>query len=244
MGNRSMQRRRKLDPWVLAFACVLPTLVTLVYFVWAASWPSGVQQVVFSIAKVVQFSLPVVWTAVAWRERLGWPRWSTRGMGLGIAFGLAVAAALWLLYWGLQGQPLLEQALQPIREKIREMGVDSPVGFIALGVFYSLFHSLLEEYYWRWFVFSGMRQYVNLSWAIVISSLAFAAHHVVVLWAYFAHSPGMTIFLALCVAMGGGVWAWLYSRSESIFPAWISHLLVDAAIFSLGFHLAGPLFSG
>lgn len=234
---------RKFDPWVLAFACVLPTLVTLVYFVWAAGSASGVQQGIFAVVKVFQFALPVVWTAIAWRERLGWPRWSHRGIATGIAFGLAVSLALWLLYVGLRGQPLLEQALAPIREKIAGMGLASAGSFIALGVFYSLFHSLLEEYYWRWFVFGSLRRYAKLGWAIIISSLAFAAHHVVVLWAYFAHAPAMAIFLAVCVAVGGGVWAWLYNRSESIFPVWISHLLVDAAIFALGFHLAGPLFA-
>lgn len=235
------EQLRKFDPWMLAIACMLPTFVTLVYFVWAAGSASGVQQGVYVVAKTIQFALPIVWTAVAWRDRIGWPRRSRQGLVLGTAFGVAVAGALWLLYWGLKGQAVLEQALEPIRDKIADIGFGTPGAFIALGVFYSLFHSLFEEYYWRWFVFSGLRRYVKLGWAIVISSLAFAAHHVVVLWAYFAHSPPMAILLALAVAVGGAFWAWLYYRSESIFAVWISHLLVDAGIFALGYHLAGPL---
>jgi len=146
------------------------------------------------------------------------------------------------LYQWLDGTELLEEALGPIREKIVGMGLSSATGFVALGVFYSLAHSLMEEYYWRWFVFGRMRQYVPVPVAIVLSSLAFALHHVVVLWAYFSHAPAVALMLAAAVALGGAAWAWIYSRGGSIYAIWLSHALVDAAIFSVGFVIAMPLF--
>ena len=193
-------------------------------------------------AKGLQFALPVVWVGFVCRERLGWPALQQQGMLVGLLFGLAVAAALGLLYGGLLGTSLLDQALVPIREKIAGLGIASPWPFIALGVFYSLIHSLLEEYYWRWFVFGRLQRVVALGPAIAISSLGFAAHHVVLLWHYFPHSPVTALLLAACVAVGGAFWAWLYHQSKSILGPWLSHLCVDAAIFAVGYHLAMPLF--
>jgi membrane protease YdiL (CAAX protease family) len=37
--------------------------------------------------------------------------------------------------------------------------------------------------------------------------------------------------------VGGMVWAWLYWRTGSIYAPWLSHLLIDAAIFTAGYDL-------
>ncbi len=238
----NLKNSRAAELAVLAFACALPTVVTLAYFVWAEGSAVGAQQAIFGVAKLVQFALPVVWAGAICRERLAWPRWSPRGMLLGAIFGVAVAAALWAMYVTLLGAPVLDDALGPIRAKITSLGVDSRGGFLALGAFYAVCHSLLEEYYWRWFVFGRLARHVALGWAIGISAVAFAAHHVVVLWAYFSHAPTMALLLAACVAVGGACWAWLYHHARSIYAPWFSHLIVDAAIFTVGYHLARPLF--
>ena len=43
--------------------------------------------------------------------------------------------------------------------------------------------------------------------------------------------------LSAAVAIGGAFWAWLYERSGSLVGPWMSHLLVDAGIFLVGFDL-------
>jgi hypothetical protein len=64
------------------------------------------------------------------------------------------------------------------------------------------------------------------------------AHHVIVLGVYL---PGRFVSRALpfslAIAVGGAVWAWLYGRADSLYPSWLSHLLVDAAIFVIGWDL-------
>jgi membrane protease YdiL (CAAX protease family) len=109
--------------------------------------------------------------------------------------------------------------------------------YVALAVFYSLAHSLLEEYYWRWFVFGQLRRLLPLWPAIVVSAVGFMAHHVLVLSLYFGWWTWPTMLLSAAVAAGGGFWAWLYDRSGSLLGPWLSHLLIDAGIFFVGFHL-------
>ena len=44
-------------------------------------------------------------------------------------------------------------------------------------------------------------------------------------------------FFALATAVGGAYWAWLYNKTGSIYGPWASHLLIDAAIFAVGYDL-------
>ena len=131
-----------------------------------------------------------------------------------------------------------------MQEKIADLGLDAGWKFAALGVFYSLVHSLLEEYYWRWFVFDQLKRLIPLWWAMVISSIGFMAHHVLVVGEFFGWGSPLTWLLSLAVATGGVFWAWLYHRSDSLLGPWLSHLLVDAAIFGIGYDVAAPLFGG
>ena len=104
-----------------------------------------------------------------------------------------------------------------------------------MGIWYSIFHSLFEEYYWRWFVFPQCQKVMSLWGAIAVSSLGFMAHHVLVLGTYLGWQTVFTYQVSLSIAVGGAFWAWLYHRTESLYPAWISHGIVDAGIFWMAY---------
>ncbi|HTN76513.1 MAG TPA: CPBP family intramembrane glutamic endopeptidase, partial [Pirellulaceae bacterium] len=156
----------------------------------------------------------------------------------GFAFGLLVVAAGVLLYLlVLLPSGFFTASLPTIQNKVRAMGLDSPGKFLALACFYSLVHSFLEEYYWRWFVF----RYCCLRWSlptsIVVSSLGFMAHHVLVLATLFGWDAPATYLLSAAVAIGGAAWAWLYEKHGTLLGPWLSHLLIDALIFAIGYDL-------
>ncbi len=175
------------------FALVLPSIVTLVYFVWAAKYESSVQQVAFAASKSVQFLFPAVWVFLVLRSRPVWKTCPGKGLWQGALFGFMVLATMLALYHGvIKSTPAFEEPLGKIAEKIAGLGVDSVGLYAALGVFYAVFHSLLEEYYWRWFVFRQLVGPTSTAMAILISSLGFMAHHVVVLSTYFGWASPFT----------------------------------------------------
>ncbi len=222
----------------IAFALVFPTIVTWAYFFRAADADQGVQQGVMATLKVLQFVFPVAWFYFVLRERIEWQRTSTRGVAAGLLFGLAVAVAGWFVFhYLLTGSPMFVAASEQIRAKVAGFGLDSTAKYVALGVFYSLAHSFLEEYYWRWFVFGQLRRLAPLWPAIIVSSLGFMAHHVLVLSLYFGWWTWPTLLFSASVAVGGAFWAWLYDRTNSLLGPWLSHLIVDAGIFYVGFQL-------
>ncbi len=224
---------------------VLPSFVTLLYFVFLAGTSESLQQAAYAVGKSVQFAFPLVWVGLICRERLGWPAPSVRGLAGGFGFGLLVLVATMVLYQHvLQPLGVFATAADQVRSKVAELGIDSLARYVALGVFYSLCHSLLEEYYWRWFVFGYLRRLLPLGPAIGVSSFAFMAHHVVLLATYFGWLSPWTWLFSLAVAVGGAFWAWLYHRSGSLYGPWLSHLMIDAAIFLVGYDLVSDLFVG
>lgn len=233
----------KRDAVAIGLAMIFPTVAAWLYFVELAQ-PAGTNanpflQTCYTGSKVIQFSFPLLWCWVAHRRLLRPGSPSAHGMGIGIAFGLAVSAVMFALYFlVLRHTEPFEQMRPELQAKVAQFGITSPFGFILLGSFLSIVHSLLEEYYWRWFVFGELKRLIPLWAAIVFSGLAFMGHHVVVLAVYF---PGRFLTAALPfslgIAVGGTFWAWLYHRYGSIYAAWVSHLLIDGAIMVIGYDL-------
>jgi len=230
--------------------------LTWVYFVLMAEWAASAQQSAYSILKLLQFGFPAYWSWRWFRGTLpallpgrqhpelpaavenAQSRIPGTGWLVSVWFGLFVAASIFAGYWFLSRAGWIEASfLETVRQKVSGMNLDTPLRFAALGLFYSLIHSYLEEYYWRWFVFVRLRDYLTDGQAMLVSSLGFMAHHVILLATFFGLSSPLTWLFSAGVAIGGCVWAWLYRHTGNLLYPWISHLIVDAALFSLGYFL-------
>src|SRR5262245_4791890 len=160
---------------VLLFALVFPSVMTWLYF--GRETPAA--KAIYALAKVIQFSLPVLWWLVADRSRLRWPELSWPAIWPGFAFGLVVAFTIIGLYFGwLKQHPMMESLAERARAKTGSFGLTSPALFLSFALFLSIIHALLEEYYWRAFVFVELRALGPLSVAVAVSALGFMAHHV------------------------------------------------------------------
>lgn len=225
-----------LDAVAITAALLFPTVATWGYMLTLTGHPLA--GAAYAASKAVQFAFPVLWIVGFYRRpiRLSLPRW--RDIGQGLALGAAVLAATIALYYGyFAGSTVLAGAPEAVAKKLIDFGVDSPAKFFLLATFLSLIHSLAEEYYWRWFVFGQLRFHLPVAWALVISSLGFMAHHVLVVATFLGGYGFYTWFFSLCVAVGGGLWAWLYHRTGSLYGPWVSHFLVDVGLMWIGYEL-------
>jgi uncharacterized protein len=228
---------RKMLIAATAPAMVLPLLAALCYFVWFSSQPA---------ARTIYFGTKIftlLWPLLAWRllaRRISADMLSLRGslesLPLALLSGAAISAAL----FALMRTPLaamVEEAVPAIRAKAQQLGFLAH--YWSFAIFLSLIHSLLEEYYWRWFVYGRLRELLPPAVALALAALAFGAHHVVVLSQYF--TLGWAFGLGLMVALGGALWCLMYRYQQNIVGAWISHMVVDLAVMWLGYRL---LFQG
>ena len=230
---------RRNDWIILAIAMLFPTVLTFLYFVVLAE-SNVFQRLAFAVGKPLQFALPILWIGVVRRERWLLRPFNRRGVIEGTLFGIAVFVAMLGLYTVWFGQPgsLLgtgSPAAGEIQAKVNGMGISDFRLFLLFGLFYAVIHSGLEEYYWRWFVFGTLRRGMTPGTAILLSGLAFASHHVLLLGTYFGYASPYCWLGSLGVAVGGFYWAWLYQRSNSIWGPWIGHGIVDVAIFTVGY---------
>ena len=241
MNSASASQERQLPrpvQWAaILFALCFPSAFTYIYFFAAAGDHPNLQHLAYTVGKTIQFAFPAVWMLAIQRRRVKLPTPTTSGLGIGLALGAAIGASMLAAYFlWLAPAGDLSGIAPKVTEKLSEFQIDTPGKLIAMGLFYSLLHSLLEEYYWRWFAFGRLRALVSVRAAIAISSIGFMGHHAIVLWKYLPWP--CAILASAAVAVGGAMWAWLYNRSGSIYAPWLSHLLVDAALFTIAFDMA------
>lgn len=235
------------DVAILLFAFFFPTLLTWAYFVVGKRLDPSVAKAIFIVGKTAQFAFPALISAFVLRERWLARRPNRRGLFVGALFGAVVAA---VIFFG--GEFLLANAaanpngsLAPIFERFRAelsgrlepFGLANPKAFLAVLVFYSIFHSGLEEYYWRWFAFGRAARRFAFVPAAILANAAFTSHHILLLGVYFGYGNALTWICALGVFVGGLVWQAIYRKSDSIYGAWLSHGLIDAGIFAVGYAL-------
>ncbi len=235
--------RRRGTSAAVAFAMLFPSVITWLYFVAMANSGSVWQQGCYLVGKCLQFGFPIAWVVFVLRERPSRPRLSRQQLAQpslkwAIVFGLVVTSAGYVAYVAfLRPSGFLDSAQAAVEAKVSGMGIHSVWQYLGVAVFYSVFHSLLEEYYWRWFVFGQLRRLTSLKPAVLLSAAGFAAHHVIVLAQFFGGLTSATLILSFGVAVGGAFWAIFYERGRSLLSPWLSHLLVDAGIFLIGFDL-------
>ncbi|HPA46621.1 MAG TPA: CPBP family intramembrane metalloprotease [bacterium] len=222
--------------WIsLLLAMTVPMAGSLFYFVILAGTPLG--KVLFLITKLFLVFWPIAAIALTtgfhrtglafdWRKHF-------HALPLGGLSGLLIAGSVFLLYLFTPLGDYVRLHADTIHAKVEEIGVLEH--YILFGIFVSMIHSFLEEYYWRWFVFGSLDRLVKPLPAYFLANLAFAAHHYVILGCYFSFWGAF--FFGTCVGLGGALWCWMYRKQNSLAGIWLSHTLVDLAIFSIGYNL-------
>lgn len=215
----------------LAPAAVVPFVAAVLYFVVLSAHPAA--KVLYAAAKVFTVLWPVLACRAVLGERVPWRGgdWRRRleAVPLGALVGLAIAAAMVGAMATPLGGPVLAGA-ESIRLKAVQLGILA--WYWPFALFLSLVNSLVEEYYWRWFLYGRLRLVVPGWRAHVLAGAAFAAHHVVIATQFFPGALG--VVLGASVGVGGAIMSLLYERQGTVAGAWACHLVVDLAIMAAG----------
>jgi len=216
---------------LLALALLVPVPSLGTYLAMVAT-PGSIGQLVFGLCKLWILVLPVLWWVLVDKGKLSWSPPRHGGLLMGAGLGVAVAGVILLAYLCF-GRELIDAAL--MRTRFVEIGLTSPIVYLAGAAYWILINSVLEEYVYRWFIYSQCARLMPGGVAVGVSALVFTVHHVVALNTYL--SPWMTALAAVGVFVGGALWSWCYHRYRSIWPGWLCHLGADLAIFAIGWQL-------
>ena len=223
--------------WVLLLpALVVPTVGALFYFFIFPDGPVG--KLAYTLTKVFILCYPLLFL---WRAGLNgvlrrapdiqWPTWKRAGL-TGLLSGLVIASVGFLLMWTPVGSLVWEAAP---RVMVRAEGLGFRENFLLFAVFVSVFHSGLEEFYWRWFVYGQLRGKMRRWCAHLLAAGAFGGHHLIVTLQFFP--AALALILTSCVVVGGVIWSLMYERQGTLVGCWLSHLIVDVMLMVIGYQL-------
>jgi membrane protease YdiL (CAAX protease family) len=199
------------------------------------------------MSKVIQFCFPLVlwtWPNPTWRKRdqliPGQKQKNQKAFLIALATGvISLAVGLSIYTFVLKAQLQNSLVKSEIQTKLSAFGVSSPIQYLFLALFISVIHSFLEEYYWRGFIFSELRKRFTQTAAVLLSSVAFTLHHIIIIERYSRIEPKF-LYIALgssAVLICGIIWAIQYSFSKKLWVSWISHVTADWVVLWIGFDL-------
>lgn len=218
------QRRAMLSLMLLVPAPSVGLLSAMVFF------PDTVLgKTIFTVSKVWLFGLPALWYLCVEKGTFSLSVPRKGGFGVGILSGLAISAAILLAYL-LLGEAFLDKGA--MREKVHAIGLGSVALYTAGAAYWILVNSVLEEYVWRWFVVKQCGRLFAPLAAILLSAVFFTLHHTFGLKTLMSWPTAL--ICSFGVFCGGAIWSWLYVKTESIWPGYVSHAIVDLCIFGIG----------
>ena len=193
-------------------------------------WPDTVVgKGVFMLSKVWLFALPIVWYKFVDKAKLSTSPVRKGGLVFGLLSGVGISIAITAAYLTMGGVFIKDGQLS---SKMAEIGLGRPLVYLGGAVYWICVNSVLEEYVWRWFVTMQCKRLVKPLAAVVVSAVCFTLHHAIALSTFM---PGAGA--AVCSAgifIGGALWSWMYVRYGSVWPGYVSHAIVDIAVFGIG----------
>lgn len=219
---------------LLVVGFLLPSAATWLYF-YGPLPPAG-RQIFYSLSKAFLLILPLVWILKIAREPVRFPRPTKQALVEGLLSGLVIGIPMVAFYFAvLRKLPVMIEAGSAVSEKMATFGLTTPAAFLGLSVFIILMNASIEEYYWRAFIFKRLSERMAWVAAAVLSAFGFMLHHVIILTGYLPLVP--TAICSFGVMIGGLVWAWQLHRTKNIYSAWLSHALVDVAVYVIAYDL-------
>lgn len=208
-----------IDNWI---GVILLAIIDIVIFVISlvASKAQLAQSAVIVLLELA-YLLPVIlifaWRRIHWRA-LGFGKlnWNILGIGCGLLVGaylIIIVHNLLLYVLGVDTQG--EEIVKIFSE------LNTPIWFFIVG---AIFAPFVEEVFFRGFLFQGFRARYGWVTGMLLSSAIFAIAH-------------LQLAALIPTFILGNVLAYIYHRSNSVWPGMIIHFLVNA------FGLAGAYFA-
>ncbi|QDU34853.1 CAAX amino terminal protease self- immunity [Poriferisphaera corsica] len=217
---------------ILALCLLVPVPSLGVYIAMMMMPGTTIGQLMFVVTKVWILLLPATWHLLLDRQPVSFSPVKESKLFVGAVWGVGISILIAVIYWWLSTNWIDISRIQLMAEKI---GLDSQTKYLIGAIYWISFNSLVEEYVWRWFVYKKFEVIFNPIVAVILSAIAFTIHHYLALSIYFS----LPINLLCCVgiASGGAIWSVMYMKYESIWPGYVSHAIVDVAVFAIGYWL-------
>lgn len=106
---------------------------------------------------------------------------------------------------------------------------------LLYGLYFAFVNSLLEEFFFRGFMFLGLKKLKMKKSAYFISSIAFSIYHIGNIQNWF--HIGIFFLATFGLFVGGIIFDYLDDRQNTFFNSWFVHICADLAIVWIGYDM-------
>ena len=186
-----------------------------------------------SAIKIVVFGLLPALLCLRCRELqfLQLLRFQKQGFGIALALGVGVYAVIMAAYFIISRFFDFSGIVDSLS---RNAGVTKD-NFLFVSLYISFVNSLLEELFFRGFVFTNLKSGGNRPFAYGFSAIAFALYHTAMMAGWF--SPVLFLLAMAGLAIGGMIFNYLNERTGTLYCSWLVHMAANFAINTVGFIL-------
>jgi membrane protease YdiL (CAAX protease family) len=222
--------------------------------------------VAYTLGKVWLYGLPVVWLLLVDRQRFSLSKPERGGFGIGVLLGVVISMCIFATYF-LYAKDRIDPAVIrgvveenglsiPWRYVAACLWLATVNALLEEYVFRWFIYTRCEALFsepspsgrgqGEGNFSNGSRSQCPLTpnpsprgrgalLAVILAGIIFTVHHVIVLKAYFHWD--ITLLASAGILIGGCAWSALYLRYRSIWPGYVSHVIVDVAVFAIGWDL-------
>ena len=147
-----------------------------------------------------------------------------QGVVPGLSLGLVFSVSIFLFFYFFSDS--IMDAGQ-IRELLAVWNVGS-MNIVLFLFFMIVANSILEEVYWRGYIFSRLKGMTTTRNIILFTSLFYCSYHLIT--TLYIFPVVYSLLLTLVVFIAGLIWGYLRDRYDSLAAPVISHLLADLSI--------------
>ncbi|MDP3698839.1 MAG: type II CAAX endopeptidase family protein [Nanoarchaeota archaeon] len=150
-------------------------------------------------------------------------------------FGLLVGLTYYLAYLFFKHN----FTTQTIIQNLQESATINTNNLLMIGIYIIFVNSLLEEYFWRGFLFEKLIKNSKPIFAYLITGIAFSFHHLVFYFTWFTWpflllaTFGLVSFALLM--------NYIFQKYHDLFSCWLIHLCADTAQILIALKIFGLL---
>ncbi|MDP3729036.1 MAG: CPBP family intramembrane metalloprotease [bacterium] len=128
--------------------------------------------------------------------------------------------------------------LPTITDKLQTLASINTTNIIFIGIYIIIINSLLEEFFWRGFLFKKLKENIGNK-SYFITGLAFSFHHIMFYYDWF------TLPFFLIITGGLTIYAiimnYIFNKYQDLYSCWFVHAIADTAQILIALIIFGIL---
>ena len=219
--------RKRISGWVIGITILCCAAMAAV---------DGLWRPVYSIKSAVKIGLflglPLLLSL--WKQEIAFRSlFRLRKKGILVALGLGIGVYAVILGAYFLVRPFFD--FSSIAGNLSQNAGITRENFLLVSLYISFANSLLEEFFFRGFVFMNLKGSMGRKFAYWFSAVCFAAYHVAMMSGWF--SPILFALVMAGLTVGGLIFNRLNERLGTIYGSWLTHMFANFAINTIGFML-------